>query len=72
MTQTGYLRHNHVYNYTNVGKLEDSQIQSIIHNYNTGQINRYSPISNHIGIRIGTMSWTSSFLKMYTYKRLSR
>ena len=72
MTQTGYLRHNHVHNYANVGKLEDSQIQSIIHNYNTGQINRRSPISNHIGIRIGTMSWTSSFLKMYTYKRLSR
>ena len=72
MTQTGYLRHNHVHNYANVGKLEDSQIQSIIHNYNTGQINRRSPISNHIGIRIGTMSWTISFLKMYTYKRLSR
>ena len=72
MTQTGYLRRNHVYNYAHVGKLEDSQIQSIIHNYNTGQINRYSPISSHIGIRIGTMSWTSSFLKMYTYKRLSK
>ena len=52
-------------NYANVGNIEDSQIQSIIHNYNTGQINRYSPISNHIGIRIGTMGYKFIFEDLY-------
>ena len=72
MTQTGYLRRNHVHDYSNIGKIEETQIQKIVHNYNIGKLNQYSPISNHVGIKRGTMTWTSSFLKVYTYKKLSR
>ena len=72
MTQTGYLRVHKVHHYTNVGSFEDSQISKIISLYNSGNLNKYSPISTHVGVRFTPMSWTNPFLKIYTYKKLSK
>ena len=52
-----------VYNYMNVGRFEDSQISKIISLYNSGNLNKYSPISTHIGVRFTPMSWTSQTFK---------
>ena len=58
--------------YTNVGRFEDSQISKIISLYNSGNLNKYSPISTHVGVRFTPMSWANPFLKIYTYKKLSK
>ena len=35
-------------------------------------LNRHSPISTHVVVRFTPMSWTNPFLKIYTYKKISK
>ena len=68
--QAGFFKNNNVQDYNNVGILTDSQINKIIYNYNSGNLNRNSPIKYNWEFKKTNIEWLNISIPILQIKKI--